>query len=173
MAINEAVELAKSFGGTDGHKYVNGVLDKAAADLRAARSPGPALSAATPGPGMKLASRLDHIDPFYVMECAKAAAELARSPACADSPMIFLNIGEPDFTAPPAVLAAARRCMDGGRTHYTQATGEPALRERISRWYARALRPGPCRRSASSSPPARRPRCNSPAWRSSSAATRC
>ena len=34
MAINEAVELAKSFGGTDGHKYVNGVLDKAAADLR-------------------------------------------------------------------------------------------------------------------------------------------
>jgi N utilization substance protein B len=34
VAINEAVELAKSFGGTDGHKYVNGVLDKAAADLR-------------------------------------------------------------------------------------------------------------------------------------------
>jgi transcription antitermination protein NusB len=35
VAINEAVELAKSFGGTDGHKYVNGVLDKAASDLRA------------------------------------------------------------------------------------------------------------------------------------------
>jgi N utilization substance protein B len=35
VAINEAVELAKSFGGTDGHKYVNGVLDKAAATLRA------------------------------------------------------------------------------------------------------------------------------------------
>lgn len=35
VAINEAVELAKSFGGTDGHKYVNGVLDKAAAELRA------------------------------------------------------------------------------------------------------------------------------------------
>jgi N utilization substance protein B len=34
VAINEAVELAKSFGGTDGHKYVNGVLDKAAAGLR-------------------------------------------------------------------------------------------------------------------------------------------
>jgi N utilization substance protein B len=34
VAINEAVELAKGFGGTDGHKYVNGVLDKAAADLR-------------------------------------------------------------------------------------------------------------------------------------------
>lgn len=34
VAINEAVELAKSFGGTDGHKYVNGVLDRAAIDLR-------------------------------------------------------------------------------------------------------------------------------------------
>jgi transcription antitermination protein NusB len=34
VAINEAVELAKTFGGTDGHKYVNGVLDKAAIDLR-------------------------------------------------------------------------------------------------------------------------------------------
>ncbi len=34
VAINEAVELAKTFGGTDGHKYVNGVLDKCAAELR-------------------------------------------------------------------------------------------------------------------------------------------
>ena len=34
VAINEAVELAKSFGGTDGHKYVNGVLDKCAGHLR-------------------------------------------------------------------------------------------------------------------------------------------
>jgi N utilization substance protein B len=34
VAINEAVEVAKSFGGTDGHKYVNGVLDKTAGDLR-------------------------------------------------------------------------------------------------------------------------------------------
>ncbi len=35
VVINEAVELAKSFGGIDGHKYVNGVLDKLAAQLRA------------------------------------------------------------------------------------------------------------------------------------------
>ena len=34
VVINEGVELAKSFGGTDGHKYVNGVLDKLAARLR-------------------------------------------------------------------------------------------------------------------------------------------
>ena len=36
VVINEAVELTKSFGGTDGHKYVNGVLDRCAADLRPA-----------------------------------------------------------------------------------------------------------------------------------------
>ncbi len=35
VAINEAVELAKSYGGTDGHKFVNGVLDKVASELRA------------------------------------------------------------------------------------------------------------------------------------------
>ena len=85
---------------------------------------------------MKLARRLDHIDPFYVMECAKAAAELARSPACAVSPMLFLNIGEPDFTAPPLVQEAAARALRDGRTQYTDATGLPALRERISSWYA-------------------------------------
>ena len=84
---------------------------------------------------MKLARRLAHIDPFYVMECAKAAAELARSPACVDSPMIFLNIGEPDFTAPPLVQDAAERALRGGRTQYTDATGLAPLREAISRWY--------------------------------------
>jgi transcription antitermination protein NusB len=36
VVINEAVELAKRFGGTDGHKYVNGVLDQLAPALRAA-----------------------------------------------------------------------------------------------------------------------------------------
>jgi N utilization substance protein B len=35
VVINEAVELAKTFGGTDGHKFVNGVLDKLAAEVRA------------------------------------------------------------------------------------------------------------------------------------------
>jgi N utilization substance protein B len=35
VVINEAVELAKTFGGSDGYKYVNGVLDKLSATLRA------------------------------------------------------------------------------------------------------------------------------------------
>ena len=48
VVINEAVELAKEYGGTDGHKYVNGVLDKTAADLRPAEVA--ARRAAGPGP---------------------------------------------------------------------------------------------------------------------------
>lgn len=89
---------------------------------------------------MKLARRLDHIDPFYVMECAKVAQEIARSPACdpalGGEPMLYLNIGEPDFTAPAPVVAAAEAALHAGRTQYTDAVGLPALRERISRWYA-------------------------------------
>jgi aspartate/methionine/tyrosine aminotransferase len=88
---------------------------------------------------MRLASRLDHIEPFYVMECAKTALEIARSPACdpalGGEPMIFLNIGEPDFSAAPAVVQAAEACMRRGQTQYTPATGLPALRERIAQWY--------------------------------------
>jgi len=40
VVINEAVELAKTFGGTDGYKYVNGVLDRVAARLRAVEAGG-------------------------------------------------------------------------------------------------------------------------------------
>ena len=70
------------------------------------------------------------------MEVAKAAAALAREVAHTSQPMIFLNIGEPDFTAPPLVQQAATRAIAQGKTQYTDATGLPALRERISDWYA-------------------------------------
>jgi N utilization substance protein B len=38
VVINEAIELAKTYGGTDGHKFVNGVLDKLAPQLRPAET---------------------------------------------------------------------------------------------------------------------------------------
>ena len=85
---------------------------------------------------MKLSQRAQRIEPFYVMEVAKAAAQLAAQVAHTERPMIYLNIGEPDFTAPPLVQAAAEKAIRDGRTQYTQATGLPALRERISGWYA-------------------------------------
>jgi len=84
---------------------------------------------------MKISGRAQRIEPFYVMEVAKAASALAQQVAQTDSPMVFLNIGEPDFTAPPLVQEAAARAIRDGRTQYTAATGLPALRERISDWY--------------------------------------
>jgi len=85
---------------------------------------------------LKIAQRAQRIEPFYVMEVAKAASALAREVAHTSQPMIFLNIGEPDFTAPPLVQQAASRAIAQGKTQYTDATGLPALRERISDWYA-------------------------------------
>jgi aspartate/methionine/tyrosine aminotransferase len=70
------------------------------------------------------------------MEVAKAAAAMAQQVAHTAQPMIFLNIGEPDFTAPPLVQQAAARVIRDGNTQYTQATGLQPLRERISDWYA-------------------------------------
>ena len=88
---------------------------------------------------IRTARRLEHIEPFYVMECAKAADVIARSPACdpalGGEPMIYLNIGEPDFTAPALVRQAAAACLESGATQYTHATGLAALQQRIADWY--------------------------------------
>ena len=85
---------------------------------------------------MQISQRAQAIEPFYVMEVAKAAAELGKTVADTDRPMVFLNIGEPDFTAPPLVQEAAARAVRDGLTQYTPALGLMPLRERISDWYA-------------------------------------
>ncbi len=88
---------------------------------------------------MRLAPRVDRVEPFYVMECAKAAEDIAHGPLCDPAqggrPMIYLNIGEPDFSATEPVKAAAARALQRGATQYTGATGLPELRAAISRWY--------------------------------------
>ena len=84
---------------------------------------------------MKFSTRAEKIDPFYVMEVAKAAQQLAQEVASGPEPMIFLNIGEPDYTAPEQVQAAAQRCITTGSTQYTNALGLEPLREAISQWY--------------------------------------
>ena len=84
---------------------------------------------------MRISARAQKFEPFYVMEVAKAASSLAETVAHTDSPMIFLNIGEPDFTAPPLVQEAAEKAIRDGATQYTQALGLMPLRERISEWY--------------------------------------
>ena len=84
---------------------------------------------------MRITQRAQRIEPFYVMEMAKAAQRIAAEVKHTDQPMVFLNIGEPDFTAPPLVQAAAERVVRDGQTQYTNALGLDALRERISAWY--------------------------------------
>ncbi|MBK9237487.1 MAG: pyridoxal phosphate-dependent aminotransferase [Rhodoferax sp.] len=84
---------------------------------------------------MRISERARRIEPFYVMEVAKAAQRMAQQVAHTTSPMIYLNIGEPDFTAPPRVQEAATQAIRDGRSQYTQATGLEPLRERISGWY--------------------------------------
>lgn len=78
-----------------------------------------------------LASRLDHIAPFHVMELMKMASALEDQ----GRHLIHMGIGEPDFTAPQAVIDAAARAMADGRLQYTSALGLPALREAISTYY--------------------------------------
>lgn len=84
---------------------------------------------------MKFSTRAEKIEPFYVMEVAKAAQQMAKQVASSAEPMIFLNIGEPDYTAPAQVQAAANQCIAEGATQYTNALGLEPLREAISAWY--------------------------------------
>ena len=81
----------------------------------------------------EIAARLHNIAPFHVMEVAKIAASLEQQ----GRHMIHMGIGEPDFTAAPAVVEAAHRAMLDGKMQYTPATGLPALREAISEHYLR------------------------------------
>ncbi|MDR6583455.1 pyridoxal phosphate-dependent aminotransferase [Herbaspirillum sp. BH-1] len=79
----------------------------------------------------QLAARLQHIAPFHVMELSKKAAVLEQQ----GRHLIHMGIGEPDFTAPPAVVEAATRAMAEGKMQYTSATGLPALRTAIAQHY--------------------------------------
>ncbi|HEV3105487.1 MAG TPA: pyridoxal phosphate-dependent aminotransferase [Trinickia sp.] len=82
--------------------------------------------------GPRLASRVDAIAPFHVMELAKEAALLER----AGRDIIHMGIGEPDFTAPEPVIEAAASALRRGVTQYTSALGISALREAIAAHYA-------------------------------------
>ena len=68
VVINEAIELTKSFGGTDGHKYVNGVLDKLAAQVRA-----PEIAYQTENPGTVAKPRVARKTPTVVTKVRRAA----------------------------------------------------------------------------------------------------
>ncbi|WP_297914386.1 pyridoxal phosphate-dependent aminotransferase [Thiomonas sp.] len=83
---------------------------------------------------MKFSARAQAITPFLAMEFGKRAAELEA----AGRSVVRLNIGEPDFGAPPQVLEAAAEAARGTRLTYTAALGLPQLREAIAGFYQRA-----------------------------------
>ncbi len=80
---------------------------------------------------MRISRRGAAVAPFYAMEVAKSAAAVTAQ----GHDVIRLNLGEPDFGAPPAFLAAMRELTDGRRLAYTDALGTPELRERIAGFY--------------------------------------
>lgn len=79
----------------------------------------------------KLATRLQHIAPFQVM----AILEKARALQAAGKDVIHLEVGEPDFATPAAIVAAGQAALAEGQTFYTPAQGLPALREAIAAFY--------------------------------------
>jgi len=78
-----------------------------------------------------LAKRMQHTATFHAMEIFKQT--LSRQRAGHD--VISLGIGEPDFTAAPAVVTAMQRAADQGLGKYGPAAGLPALRQSIAAFY--------------------------------------
>jgi aspartate/methionine/tyrosine aminotransferase len=80
---------------------------------------------------LRAARRAAEIQPFVVMDVLARAHQLEA----AGRRVIHMEIGEPDFTAAPQVVAAAARALRDGRTAYTATLGLPALREAIAAHY--------------------------------------
>lgn len=79
------------------------------------------------------APRVADIAPFHVMELLARA----RALEAAGRDIIHLEVGEPDFPTPPAIVAAAQDCIADGRVFYTPAQGLPELRQAIADFYRR------------------------------------
>jgi len=62
--------------------------------------------------------------------------ERAVAMEAAGDPIIHLEVGEPDFPTPPAIVEAAQRALKDGRTKYTHSQGTLELREAICEHYA-------------------------------------
>jgi aspartate/methionine/tyrosine aminotransferase len=71
------------------------------------------------------------ITAFYVMELLQRAQQLEAQ----GRNIIHMEIGEPDFNTPAAILAAGKNCLKTGDIKYTAAAGLPALRTAIADYY--------------------------------------
>src|SRR5918996_1345846 len=77
------------------------------------------------------ARRAEDIQPFEVMDVLSRAHALEAQ----GRRVLHMEIGEPDFTAPPPVVEAGVRALRDGKTAYTAALGLPELREAIATHY--------------------------------------
>jgi len=84
------------------------------------------------GPGasnrVRIPERIRSIEPFLAMEVLERAYEMER----AGAKVIHLEIGEPDFPAPPEAVEACRAALAAGETRYTDSRGLPELRAAIA-----------------------------------------
>ncbi len=69
--------------------------------------------------------------PFYVLQILEQAQRLESEGRC----VIHLEIGEPDFATPPAVVNAYIHALKSGKTRYTPAVGIDALRDKLCEYY--------------------------------------
>jgi aspartate/methionine/tyrosine aminotransferase len=83
------------------------------------------------GVALKYADRLDEIQPFRVMKLLARANELQAL----GRPIVHMEVGEPDFPTPQAIVEAGKNAISDGRTKYTPAEGIPELRRAISTFY--------------------------------------
>jgi len=75
--------------------------------------------------------RIDQIEPFRVMQLLERAKVLEAG----GKEIIHMEIGEPDFPTPPAVIEAAKQLLDQHNQYYTPSTGAPELQKSLSQWY--------------------------------------
>ncbi|MGZ5030157.1 MAG: pyridoxal phosphate-dependent aminotransferase [Methylobacter sp.] len=80
---------------------------------------------------IRLAKRTQGISPFYVMELLHRAKQLEAQ----GRDIIHMEVGEPDFATPQAIVEAGVKHLKTGDVKYTPAAGLPELREKISEFY--------------------------------------
>jgi len=97
--------------------------------------------ATTAASGVRIATRMSGIAPFHVMDIlARARALEAQGRS-----IVHMEIGEPDFPTPAAVVEAGIQALRAGHTQYTPALGLPELRAAIAARYPLAARLDPAR----------------------------
>jgi len=78
-----------------------------------------------------IAGRAQDITPFHVMDILAKAKKLEQQ----GRNIIHMEVGEPDFSTPQAIIDAGIKALNSGKTHYTPALGLPELRQTIADWY--------------------------------------